>query len=64
MGEREKSMCGKKYMGIARSTVLIDPSGEVAYYWDNVKAKGHAQKVKEYIAKLKKSVMELDCRKL
>ncbi len=49
---REKNMCGKKYMGIVRSTVLIDPSGKVAYYWDNVKAKGHAQKVKEYVAKL------------
>ncbi len=49
---REKNMYGKKYMGIVRSTVLIDPSGKVAYYWDNVKAKGHAQKVKEYVAKL------------
>lgn len=49
---REKSMCGKKYMGIVRSTVLINPKGEVAYYWDNVKAKGHAKKVKEQIAKL------------
>ncbi len=50
---REKNMCGKKYMGIVRSTVLINPQGEVAYYWDNVKAKGHAEKVKEQVAKLK-----------
>lgn len=49
---REKNMCGKKYMGIVRSTVLINPKGEVAYYWDNVKAKGHAAKVKEQLAKL------------
>lgn len=52
---REKNMCGKKYMGIVRSTVLIDPSGKVAYYWDNVKAKGHAEKVKEHIAKMQKA---------
>ena len=51
---REKSMCGKKYMGIVRSTVLINPQGEVAFYWDNVKAKGHAEKVKEQIKKLQK----------
>lgn len=51
---REKSMCGKKYMGIVRSTVLVNPKGEVAFYWDNVKAKGHAKKVKEQIKKLQK----------
>lgn len=49
---REKTMCGKKYMGIVRSTVLINPKGEVAFYWDNVKAKGHAEKVKEQLKKL------------
>jgi peroxiredoxin Q/BCP len=51
---REKTMCGKKYMGIVRSTVLINPKGEVAFYWDNVKAKEHAVKVKEQISKLQK----------
>lgn len=51
---REKNMCGKKYMGIVRSTVLINPKGEVAFYWDNVKAKEHAAKVKEQIKKLQK----------
>jgi len=50
---REKNMCGKKYMGIVRSTVLVSPKGEVAHYWDNVKAKGHAEKVKEQLAKLR-----------
>ncbi len=49
---REKNMCGKKYMGIVRSTVLVNPKGEVAHYWDNVKAKGHAEKVKAELAKL------------
>lgn len=49
---REKNMCGKKYIGIVRSTVLINPKGEVAFYWDNVKAKEHAVKVKEQIKKL------------
>jgi len=49
---REKNMCGKKYMGIVRSTVLINPKGEVAHFWDNVKAKGHAAKVRETLQKL------------
>ena len=49
---REKTKKKKKYMGIVRSTVLINPKGEVAFYWDNVKAKGHAEKVKEQLKKL------------
>ena len=41
---REKSMYGKSYMGIVRSTFLIDASGVVRQVWDNVKV--HA-KVKD-----------------
>lgn len=42
---REKSMYGKKYMGIERSTVLIDSEGRVARLWPKVKIAGHAEEV-------------------
>ena len=38
---QEKSMYGRTYMGVARTTYLIDPSGKVAARWDKVKPKGH-----------------------
>lgn len=41
----EKSMYGKKYMGIQRSTFLIDEKGIVRKIWRNVSVKGHAQEV-------------------
>jgi thioredoxin-dependent peroxiredoxin len=41
----EKNMYGKKYMGILRSTVLIDPEGKVAKVWPKVKPDGHAEDV-------------------
>ena len=41
----EKSMYGKKYMGIDRSTVLIDGAGQVARVWRKVKVPGHAAEV-------------------
>lgn len=47
----EKSMYGRKYMGIDRSTFLIGPNGKVAALWRKVKVPGHADKVlKEAIA--------------
>ncbi len=49
---KEKSMYGKTFLGIHRSTVLIDPEGKVAYHWPKVKAKGHADQVKEKLAEL------------
>ena len=49
-----KKMCGREYMGVVRSTYLIDPEGKVAYRWDKVKVKGHAQAVKEKLEELKK----------
>ena len=42
---QEKSMYGKKYMGIARTTYLIGPDGRVAKRWDGVKVDGHAEEV-------------------
>jgi thioredoxin-dependent peroxiredoxin len=41
----EKSMYGKTYMGIERTTVLIDGSGKVARVWNKVSVKGHADEV-------------------
>lgn len=41
----EKSMYGKTYMGIERSTVLIDGTGRVVQVWPKVKVKGHAEEV-------------------
>lgn len=42
----EKSMYGKKYMGIDRSTFLIGPDGRIAQVWRKVKVKGHVEEVK------------------
>jgi thioredoxin-dependent peroxiredoxin len=41
----EKSMYGKTYMGIERTTVLIDGTGRVARVWNKVSVKGHADEV-------------------
>ncbi|NHB76787.1 peroxiredoxin [Rhodobacter calidifons] len=41
----EKSMYGKTYMGIERTTVLIDGEGKVARVWPKVSVKGHADEV-------------------
>ena len=41
----EKSMYGRKYMGIERTTVLIDRDGRIARIWPKVKVPGHAEEV-------------------
>ena len=41
----EKSMYGKKFMGIKRTTVLINPKGKIIKIWNNVKVKDHAKEV-------------------
>lgn len=43
----EKSMYGRKYMGIQRATFLIDREGRVAKVWPKVKVAGHAAEVLE-----------------
>jgi len=40
-----KKFLGRSYMGIARSSVLIDSDGRIEEFWENVKAKGHAAEV-------------------
>jgi len=42
---REKSMYGRKYMGVERTTFLIDADGRVARVWRKVKVPGHAEDV-------------------
>ena len=41
----EKSMYGKKYMGIERSTFLVDEAGRIKRAWPKVKVEGHAAEV-------------------
>ena len=41
----EKTMMGRKYMGVERSTFLLDEDGKVTKIWRQVKAEGHAQEV-------------------
>lgn len=46
---KEKSMYGRKYMGIERSTFLIDEEGMLRREWRKVKVKGHAEEVLEAV---------------
>ena len=42
---REKSLYGRKYMGVVRSSFLIDAQGRIVQIWDNLRVKGHAEAV-------------------
>ncbi len=46
---KEKTMYGKKVMGIVRSTFLIDPEGKVAHIFSPVTPEGHAEEVLAYV---------------
>jgi peroxiredoxin Q/BCP len=48
-----KSMYGKTFQGIIRSTVLIDPTGKVAHHWAKVKSAGHAEQVRAKLESLR-----------
>jgi peroxiredoxin Q/BCP len=52
---QEKSRYGRTYMGIARTTYLIDGNGKVAKRWDNVKVEGHAEDVLKEVGSLSRS---------
>ena len=41
----KKKFMGREFMGIVRSTFLIDPNGKIIEIWDNVKVKDHAKEV-------------------
>ncbi len=49
---QEKSLYGRKFMGVVRSTFLIDADGKLRAEWRNVKVKGHAQAVLDAVAEL------------
>ena len=49
---KEKSMYGRKYMGIERSTFLINPEGEVVKEWRKVRVKGHIADALETLKEL------------
>lgn len=52
----EKSMYGRKYMGIDRSTFLIDGSGRIAAFWRKVKVPNHVADVSEALDMISKKV--------
>jgi peroxiredoxin Q/BCP len=49
---QQKSMFGKKYMGIERSTFLIDKIGKISAIWRSVKVNGHVEEVLAALAKI------------
>lgn len=49
---KEKSMFGHKYMGIERTTVIIDKSGRVARIFPKVQILGHVKEVQKAVQKL------------
>jgi len=48
----EKSMYGKKYMGIDRSTFIIDENSKVVKVWNKVKVQGHVEEVLEALRQM------------
>ena len=48
----EKSMYGKKYFGIDRSTFVIDNKGKILNIWNKVKVKGHVEEVYNFCKEL------------
>ncbi|MFX1574705.1 MAG: thioredoxin-dependent thiol peroxidase [Promethearchaeota archaeon] len=49
----KKKFRGKEYMGVIRSTFLIDPDGKIVHIWPKVSVKGHAEDVKRVLEELK-----------
>ena len=49
-----KKMYGREYMGVERSTFIINPDGYIEKEWRKVKVKGHVEAVKQEIIKIKK----------
>jgi peroxiredoxin Q/BCP len=47
-----KKSFGKEYMGVVRSTFLIDPDGRITYKWEKVKVKGHVETVLKKLQEL------------
>ena len=47
-----KKFMGREYMGVVRTTFLIDPDGKIAAKWEKVRVKGHVTQVKEKLQEL------------
>ena len=47
-----KKMYGREYMGVQRSTYIIDPEGKIAHIWPKVRVKGHVEAVMEKLVEL------------
>lgn len=54
---KEKNMYGRKVMGVARTTFIIDPDGTIQHIFEKVKPEGHAEEVLAY---LKESAKEAE----
>ncbi len=50
---QKKKFIGKEYMGISRTTFLINPEGIIEHVWENVKVSGHAKIVETKVCSLK-----------
>lgn len=50
---RMKKFMGREFMGTVRTTFLINKEGKIINVWNNVRAKGHANSVLEYLSNLK-----------
>ena len=50
----KKKFMGREYMGVLRTTFLIDPQRKIIHIWKNVKVKGHAEEV---LKELKKNIL-------
>ena len=48
----EKTMFGRKYMGVVRTTFLIDRDGRIAHIWQKVRVRGHAKEVLDAVKAL------------
>ena len=48
-----KKFRGKEYMGVVRSTFLINPDGKIAHIWPKVSVKGHPEEVQKILMELK-----------
>lgn len=46
---KEKSMYGKKYMGIERSTFILDENGSIVHEWRKVKVNGHVEEILQFL---------------
>ena len=48
----EKRLYGKKFMGVKRTTILVDKKLKILKIWNNVKVKGHVERVLDFVKKI------------